>query len=90
MVLFITLLRKGLTKEINGDGSSLVGSCFLPVCQNGSLKGVIDSKALKQTTGFARLKMCRLQDSALLLKFTDVPILMSFFMSFIFWVIEDL
>ena len=41
-------------------------------------------------SAFARLKMCRLQDSALLLKFTDVTILSHFFMTFIFWVIEDL
>ena len=33
----------------------------------------------KLESAFAGLKMCRLQDSALLLKFTDVTILMSFF-----------
>ena len=39
---------------------------------------------------FARLKMCRPQDSALLLQFTDVAILVSFLMSSVVWVIEDL
>ena len=36
----------------------------------------------KLESAFARLKMCRLQDSTLLLKFTDVTILMSFFYEF--------
>ena len=62
-------------------------SVVSPIARDGRLRR---NTLEKLESAFARLQMCRLQDSALLLKFTDVTILMSFFMSFIFWVIEDL
>ena len=54
-------------------------SVVSPIARDGRLRR---NTLEKLESAFARLKMCRLQDSALLLKFTDVTILMSFFYEF--------
>ena len=54
-------------------------SAVSPIARDGRLRR---NTLEKLESAFVRLKMCRLQDSALLLKFTDVTILMSFFYEF--------
>ena len=51
-------------------------SAVLAIASEGHLRR---NKLLNLESTFARLKMCRLQDSTLLLKFTDVTVVVIFY-----------